>query len=270
MTAVWMNVRAAATACFGSLIGWPKVARPTLPPPATTATCACVLVLHVQRADAGEEDDDRCERKRPAHSGPVPQPFEGLHGADHTASPFVLRCAHHSSASAPATTSRICWVISAWRARFICERVRVDQLAGVLGRVAHRRHARAVLRRGRLEQRAVDRDLEVRRAAGATGSRSRPAPQIASPRSAPAPRRRAGSRAPAAARRPRASARAPRRSGCRPAPPGRRGARCRARRRARRSPARRSTSGRSVMPGVGGLDLLAAEAQRRGPRGGRR
>src|SRR5215207_5824267 len=43
------------------------------------------------------------------------------------------------------------------------QRVRVDQLAGVLGRVAHRGHARAVLGRGRLEQGAEDRDLDVDR-----------------------------------------------------------------------------------------------------------
>ena len=41
------------------------------------------------------------------------------------------------------------------------EREVVDDLAGVLGRVAHRGHAGAVLGRGRLEQRAVDRDLDV-------------------------------------------------------------------------------------------------------------
>src|SRR3954471_2970565 len=39
----------------------------------------------------------------------------------------------------------------------------LDQLAGVLGRVAHRGHARAVLGGGGLEQRAVDRDLDVGR-----------------------------------------------------------------------------------------------------------
>ena len=37
----------------------------------------------------------------------------------------------------------------------------LDEVGGVLGRVAHRRHAGAVLGRGRLEQRAVDRDLDV-------------------------------------------------------------------------------------------------------------
>ena len=37
----------------------------------------------------------------------------------------------------------------------------VDQLAGVLRRVAHRGHARALLRRGRLEQRTVELGLEV-------------------------------------------------------------------------------------------------------------
>src|SRR5919199_46075 len=40
------------------------------------------------------------------------------------------------------------------------EREVVDDLAGVLGGVAHGGHARAVLGRGRLEQRAVDRDLD--------------------------------------------------------------------------------------------------------------
>src|SRR3954469_11461794 len=39
----------------------------------------------------------------------------------------------------------------------------LDQLAGVLGRVAHRGYARAVLGGGGLEQRAVNRDLDVRR-----------------------------------------------------------------------------------------------------------
>ena len=43
------------------------------------------------------------------------------------------------------------------------QRVVVDQHARVLGRVAHRGHSGAVLGRRRLEQRAVDRDLEVRR-----------------------------------------------------------------------------------------------------------
>src|SRR4051812_7061349 len=38
----------------------------------------------------------------------------------------------------------------------------LDEVRGVLGRVAHRGHARAVLGRGGLEQRAVDRDLHVR------------------------------------------------------------------------------------------------------------
>ena len=41
--------------------------------------------------------------------------------------------------------------------------VRLDELARVLGGVAHRGHARAVLGRGRLEQRAEDRDLDVDR-----------------------------------------------------------------------------------------------------------
>ena len=57
----------------------------------------------------------------------------------------------------------ISWVISAWRARFI-SRVRSSiKRSGVLGGVAHRGHARAVLGRGRLEQRAVHRDLDVLR-----------------------------------------------------------------------------------------------------------
>ena len=67
----------------------------------------------------------------------------------------------YSSASAPATTSRISWVISAWRARFIFKRQIVDQPGGVVGRVSHGGHAGAVLGRGRLQQRAEDRDLEV-------------------------------------------------------------------------------------------------------------
>src|SRR5450755_4114581 len=37
----------------------------------------------------------------------------------------------------------------------------LDQRAGVLGRVAHRGHPRTMLGRGRLEQRPVDRDLDV-------------------------------------------------------------------------------------------------------------
>ena len=54
-------------------------------------------------------------------------------------------------------------MISAWRARFICERQRVDQLARVLRRVAHGRHARALLGSGGFEQRAVELGLEVER-----------------------------------------------------------------------------------------------------------
>ncbi len=80
-----------------------------------------------------------------------------------------LDCCHPSrssswlrhSASAPATTSMISWVISACRARFISS-VRSSMMSpGVLRRVAHGRHARAVLGRGRLQQRAEDRDLDV-------------------------------------------------------------------------------------------------------------
>src|SRR5438270_4160363 len=41
------------------------------------------------------------------------------------------------------------------------EREVVDQLGGVLGCVAHRRHPRAMLRRGRLQQRTVDGYLDV-------------------------------------------------------------------------------------------------------------
>ena len=61
----------------------------------------------------------------------------------------------------PATTSMISCVISACLARFICSVKPLDQLARVVGRVAHRGHARAVLGRRRLEQRPEHRDLDV-------------------------------------------------------------------------------------------------------------
>ena len=65
------------------------------------------------------------------------------------------------SASAPATTSRISCVISAWRARFISSVEAVDDLAGVLRGVPHRGHLRALVGGGRLEQRPVDLCLDV-------------------------------------------------------------------------------------------------------------
>ena len=49
--------------------------------------------------------------------------------------------------SAPATTSRISWVISAWRTRFISRVRSLDHVLGVLGRVPHRGHPRRRARR---------------------------------------------------------------------------------------------------------------------------
>ena len=129
------------------------------------------------------------------------------------------------SASAPATTSRISCVISAWRARFICSVSAVDQLAGVLRRVSHRGHPGALLGRGRLEQRPVELRLEVDREQPLEDLLGlRLEDEVAAQRVVlrrPRPRLRGASRGSAArpARRP--AGRAPRRRRCRRARRGR-------------------------------------------------
>ncbi len=86
------------------------------------------------------------------------------HGEDHPhCLDFDGGARYCVSASAPATTSRISCVISAWRARFMSSVSRVDQLARVLRGAPHRGHLGAVLRRRRLEQRPVDGGLEIGR-----------------------------------------------------------------------------------------------------------
>ena len=65
------------------------------------------------------------------------------------------------SPSAPATTSMISWVISAWRWRLAASTRSSISSAGVVRRAAHGGHAGAVLRRRGLEQRTIDRDLHV-------------------------------------------------------------------------------------------------------------
>ena len=63
-------------------------------------------------------------------------------------------------ASAPPTTSRISWVMAAWRARFMASVQVVDELAGVVGGVAHRGASRRELGGRALEQGAVDGGVE--------------------------------------------------------------------------------------------------------------
>ena len=98
-------------------------------------------------------DDDALDLLDPAR---VLLGFGGLggFGGSHE-SPF------QTSASAPATTSMISWVISAWRARFISSVRSSMTSAAFCGGVAHGGHARAQLGRRRLEQRPVERDLDV-------------------------------------------------------------------------------------------------------------
>ena len=68
-------------------------------------------------------------------------------------------------ASAPATTSRISWVMAAWRARFIFQGCnRRSAMRGIVGsRCASRCAVQRVSAAALLEQGTVDRDIDVRR-----------------------------------------------------------------------------------------------------------
>ena len=76
-------------------------------------------------------------------------------------STLLVRPRSTRARSAPATTSRISCVMLAWRARFMASVSDADHLLGAVAGVAHGRHARALLAGARLEQGAVDRDLDV-------------------------------------------------------------------------------------------------------------